>query len=179
MATDDQVMAAINASVSMAVTAAVQAVFEKFQEDKKKDANGQGRMGDMVEKLVRRTENFNGENFVEWKFKALVSLRAVNHECGKLADWAGERDSAISVGQLLEGQLLTDNVLYAFLTAVTKGEAFDLVKNVPDLCGAEAWRKLAKRFGGRTRGKRVVLTRRCVNPPKVKKLSEAPGMIEK
>ena len=70
-------------------------------------------------------------------------------------------------------------MLYAFLTAVTKGEAFDLVKNVPDLCGAEAWRKLAKRFGGRTRGKRVVLTRRCVNPPKVKKLSEAPGMIEK
>ena len=80
MATDEQVMAAINSSVNMAVTAAVQAVFEKFQEDKKKDANGQGRMGDMVEKLVKRTENFNGENFVEWKFKALVSLRAVNHD---------------------------------------------------------------------------------------------------
>lgn len=52
------------------------------------------------------------------------------------------------------------------------GEAFDIAKNTPQHNGAEAWGRSCKRFGGRTIGKRLNLTRRCVNPKKVKKLSE-------
>ena len=150
-----------------------------MKEEKKQNSNGPGRMGDLVEKLVRRTESFSGEGFLEWRFKTMVSLKAVHADCGRLAEWATGQTRAISVGEISEEQVMTDNILYSFLTAVTKGEAFDLVKNVSNLCGLEAWRKLAKRFGGNTRGKRVVLTRRCVNPAKVKKLPETPGMIEK
>ena len=71
-----------------------------------------------------------------------------------------------------------DKILFYFLAAACKGEAFHIVRNVPGGLGAEAWRRLCRRFGAKTRGKKVVLLRRCVTPPKVKQLGEAPGLME-
>jgi hypothetical protein len=69
--------------------------------------------------------------------------------------------------------------LYFILAQLCEGEAFDIVKNVSDQNGAEAYRRLCRRFLGKTRGKRLHLLRKGVNPPKVKKLSEVLGSIEK
>ena len=72
-----------------------------------------------------------------------------------------------------------DGVLYYFLSAVTKGEALDIVRNVNEECGSEAWRKLCLRFGRKSMGKRVALTRRVVNPSKVKKIENLYGAVER
>ena len=45
--------------------------------------------------------------------------------------------------------------------------------------GGEAWRKLCRRFSGKTRGKRLHLIRKCENPTRAKKLNEVTGIVEK
>ena len=54
-----------------------------------------------------------------------------------------------------------------------------IVRNVHDQCGIEAWRRVAKRFGGKTRGRPVYLTRRCTAPVNVKRLTDVPSSVEK
>ena len=140
-----------------------------------------GRQGDAVEKLLKRTETFDGNNFQDWKFRVETNMRAV------LLDGAAIlKQSEHATGDIAEKDLINfnldvnvDKILFYFLAAACKGEAFDIVRNVPGGLGAEAWRRLCRRFGAKTRGKKVVLLRRCVNPPKVKQLGEAPGLIEK
>ena len=189
MATEE-VISAIQSAVAAAVAqttqqftsaipAAVVEALRASREERSGGDGGQWKTGDMVEKLVRRTTVFGGEGFQEWKFRAEVGMVAVSAQIGALARAAEIHTNAISRGKVDEDKQGFDSMLYYFLTAITKGEAFDLVKNVSDQCGSEAWRKLCKRYGGKTKGKRVVLTRRCVNPPKVKKLSDTPGMVEK
>ena len=133
-----------------------------------------GRQGDAVEKLLKRTESFDGNNFQDWKFCVETNMRAV------LLDGAAIlKHSEHATGDIAEKDLIdfnldvnVDKILFHFLTAVCKGEAFDIVRNVPGGLGAEAWRRLCRRFGAKTRGKNVVLLRRCVNP-------EAPGLVGK
>ena len=69
--------------------------------------------------------------------------------------------------------------LYFVLSSKTSGEAFDLVKTVEDLNGAESWRLLTARFDPKTIGKPVLLARRCVNPPKVNQAKDLPGAIDR
>ena len=68
------------------------------------------------------------------------------------------------------------NLCYV-LAQRTEGEAFDVVKNVAGQNGGEAWRKLCRRFTGKTGGKRLHLIRKCENPTRVKKLNEVTGMF--
>ena len=168
-------------AIAQAVRSTVAAFYEEMRSVPEAAGGGMslGRYGDLVEKLTKRTEVFNGSGFMEWQFRTEVGLRAVSMDGFKLIEWAEAQTTCIALDTAPENYKMVDNLIYFFLAAITKGEAFDLVKNVQDRCGAEAWRKLTRRFGGKTKGKRVVLTRRCVNPSKVKKLAEAPGMIER
>ena len=65
------------------------------------------------------------------------------------------------------------------LSSKTSGEAFDLVKTVEDLNGAESWRLLTARFDPKTTGKHMLLARRCVNPPKVNQAKDLHGAIDR
>ena len=65
------------------------------------------------------------------------------------------------------------------LSSKTNGEAFDLIKTVEDLNGAEPWRLLTARLDPKTIGKHMLLARRCVNPPKVKQAQDLPGAIDR
>ena len=65
------------------------------------------------------------------------------------------------------------------LSSKTNGEAFDLVKTMEDLNGAESWRLLTARFDPRTIGKHMLLARRCVDPPKVIQAKDLPGAVDR
>ena len=67
----------------------------------------------------------------------------------------------------------------AFLLRRRREKLSTSVKNVAGQNGGEAWKKLCRRFSGKTRGKRLHLIRRCVNPMRVKKLNEVTGMVER
>ena len=142
---------------------------------------GGARAGDAVEKLLKRTEAFDGNNFQDWKFRVETNLMPVLEEAAKLVKWAENENDPLDDADVMEENFSesTDKAVYYFLTSACKGEAFDIVRNVAGTCGAEAWRKLCKRFGAKTRGRKVVLLRKCVNPPRIKKLTDAPAFIEK
>lgn len=155
---------------------------ETLKDEKKGGGDGTRKQGDAVDKLLKRTDNFEGTNFQDWKFRVETSFRPLVPGATKLLKWAEKEPTPIDQLSVDEQEGITDGtdeLIYYFLTAACKGEAFDIVRNVPEEHGAEAWRKLCKRFGAKTRGRKVVLLRRCVNPAKIKKLSEAPALIEK
>ena len=56
---------------------------------------------------------------------------------------------------------------YFIIAQRTEGEAFDIVKNIPDSNGAAAWQKLLRRYDGKSMGKQLHLLRRVVNPGRV------------
>ena len=165
-----EVMEAINIAVAAAIQQSTAAyasglpqIISEAMKAMKRDNDDGNRMtekvGDFVEKLTKRTSVFGGDSFQEWKFKTEVGMKAVSELLGNLAkDSEAHMDGPISRSATgwLQERLDLDNMLYYFLTAVTKGEAFDLIKNAGDGSGAEAWRKLCKGYGGRSKGKRVV-----------------------
>lgn len=130
--------------------------------------------------MTKKLDSFNGTGFADWKFKLQMAMQSFSSEAHQFLGWAenlgAEIDSDVDI---TDDQKPLCERLYFVLAQMTTGEAFDLVRNAPELNGAEAWRRLCKRYGGKTTGKRVHLTRRCVNPPKVKKLAEALSMVEK
>ena len=73
------------------------------------------------------------------------------------------------------------NQFYSILAqkAETGSECVDIIKNASDNCGAEAWRRLCKRFCGHTADREVHLTRIVVNPGKPKKVDDILAHIEK
>ena len=171
MATDEQVMSAISAAVQAVMTQTLPVLLEQV-----KGSGKSGGQGDLVEKLVRRTDHFKGEGFAEWRFRALVSWTAIHSDGKALMEWVEGRTTGVNRSvDIAEEKRNTDSLMYYFLTAVTHGEAFDIVKNVNDQCGAEAWRRLCKRYGSKTKGKRVCLTRKCVSPPRLRSLRKLPG----
>ena len=170
MASDDQVLTAIQTAIASTIQAMM------------RDGGTPGRRGhdDALEKLTKKLDSFNGTGFADWKFKLQMAMQSFSSEAHQFLGWAenlgAEIDSDVDI---TDDQKPLCERLYFVLAQMTTGEAFDLVRNAPELNGAEAWRRLCKRYGGKTTGKRVHLTRRCVNPPKVKKLAEALSMVEK
>ena len=131
----------------------------------------------MVEALVKRIESFNGIGFQDWKFKFEMAVNAIQTGALDMLQTSETSEKEVCFSSEIEQQISSQ--IYFILAQKLQGEAFDLVKNVPELNGIEAWRRMCNRFDARTLGKRVHLIRKCVNPPKIKKLQEAMGMIER
>ena len=131
----------------------------------------------MVEALVKRIESFNGTGFQDWKFKFEMAVKAIQTGALDMLQTSETSEKEVCFSSEIEQQISSQ--ICFILARKFQGEAFDLVKNVPELNGIEAWRRLCNRFDARTLGKRVHLIRKCVNPPHIKKLQEAMGMIER
>jgi hypothetical protein len=182
MATEQQLMAAIEKSVSLAVAAAVQEMI-------KAGVGGGGgavtgpkvlTMQQITENIVKRQDKFSKDKFADWKFRLEMAARGNSIVLANLLKWAEERETSVNHDtDISEKDKEVNYNLYIILAQLCEGEAFDIVKNVSDQNGAEAYRRLCRRFLGKTRGKRLHLLRKGVNPPKVKKLAEVLGSIEK
>ena len=143
-------------------------------------SQGGGRQGDAAEKLLKRTEMFDGNNFQDWKFRVETNMRAVLLDGAAILKQTEHASRDIAEKGLTDSHLNVnvDKTSFYFMAAACKSGVFDIVRNVPGGLGAEAWRRLCRRFGAKTGGNKVVLLRRRANPPKVKQLAEAPGLIE-
>ena len=131
--------------------------------------------------LLKRTKTLDENTFQDWKFRAETNMRAVLLDGTKVLTQNKHATGDIE-GNGLEGNNVdvnVDKILFYFLAAACMSEAFDIVCNVRGGLGAEAWRRLCRRYRAKIRGKKVVLLIRCVHPPKVKQLADVPGLIEK
>jgi hypothetical protein len=175
MASVEQRMEVIQQAVSAAVAAAM-------REMGPAGGGGSGRpqsMQQVVDTTIKRMDRFVKEGFADWKFKLEMGLRGCHPRMAEILKYAEEQDGPIDVDLMEEEDQGTNHNLYIILAQITGEEAFDVVKNVEGQNGAEAFRRLCRRFSGKTRGKRLQMIRRSVNPSKIKKLSEVMGMIEK
>ena len=135
------------------------------------------------EEVPKQLEIFEGDSFVEWQFKlrSLVLTYAGRETVDamdtarKWEDPVKEQDYAADVKALY---IDLSAKLYNILATKTKGDAYVMMRNVPDMNGLEAYRRLCHRFDSKTIGKRVTLIRKVVNPTKVKHLKDVNKMIE-
>ena len=140
-----------------------------------------------VQTLAQYIEEFKGEGFLDWKFRVENTARMRHVDLYQLLTWAEKMEEIIdydattttqSDGYLATFKYFGTYFYNAFATKL-KGEPFDIVRNVGEQNGAEVWRKLCKRYHGKTFGKKLHMTRKVVNPGKIKKLSEATNAVEK
>ncbi len=176
MATAEQVLEAIQKSVAVAVAETMKQMQAAGMPTGPKPMS----MQQTVDTIVKRMDKFNKDHFQDWKFRLEMVVKG---SCGPLAElmkWAELEELYSDLMTVLEpeNRELNDN-LYYILAQLCEGEAFDVVKNVADQNGVEAWRRLRRRFSGKTRGKRLHMIRKSVNPAKIKKLTDVMGMLGK
>ena len=124
-------------------------------------------------------ERLDTKNFTDWMFKLEIAARAVHPGYFELLRcWEMSIDKIKIDDENADGKAASAE-LYYVLSSNTSGEAFDLVKTVEDLNGAESWRPLTARFNPKTIGEHMLLARRCVKPPKVNQAKDLPGAIDR
>ena len=69
--------------------------------------------------------------------------------------------------------------LYAVLAEKLEGESLAMIQNVTNLNGAEVWRKLCRRYLGKTFDAKLIAMPKVVGLAKVKKLGEAAAAVQK
>ena len=102
----------------------------------------------MVEALVKRIESFNGTGFQDWKFKFEMAVKAIQTGALDMLQTSETSEKEVCFSSEIEQQISSQ--ICFILAQKFQGEAFDLVKNVPELNGIEAWRRLCNRFDART-----------------------------
>ena len=137
----------------------------------------------LVEQARKAVETFKGTDFTDWKFRTQMTMISIDPNMKKFFELVAQCDDDIeNVDQVFQGQPECKDLSshwYFVLAQRTEGEAFDIVKNVPDSNGAAAWQKLLRRYDGKSMGKQVQLLRRVVNPGRVKKMGDLMAAIEK
>ena len=130
--------------------------------------------------MTKNLETFTGEGFSDWKFKLRTTAMAVfDANTVTVLDEVAMEVQEIDINTYRytahsEFAKEASRQLYFVFTQKTSKEPFDLIKNVTDLNGLEAWRRLNMRYDAKTVGKRVALIRKTVNPQKVKSAKDAP-----
>ena len=84
-----------------------------------------GRQGDAVEKLLKRTETLDGNNFQDWKFRAERHMRAVLLDGAAILKQSEHAAGDIAEKELTEFKLdvNVDKIFFYFLAAACKSEA--------------------------------------------------------
>ena len=122
----------------------------------------------------KKIDTFNGDNFADWKFKLRTTSMATT-EVGfvNVTDTAAGEQTEIDLNVFPptagkpDGHEASRQLYYLLSEKLTK-EPFDLIKNVVDLNGFEAWRRLNQRYDAKTVGKRVALIRKLISPSKLR-----------
>ena len=129
--------------------------------------------------MNKNIEKLDVKTFKDWKFRLEMAAKAVDPGYFQLLNTWAAKDAPIDMTHDTAPNQGASSEIYYLLAQKTSGEAFDLIKGVPEQNGAEAWRLLVARFDAKTIGKEMLLARKCVNPPKVKAPKDLPGAIDK
>ena len=133
------------------------------------------------EKFYRKIPIFNGGNWKDFSFKFHSATRGSCEEAHKLLKWAEQQ--SVEITDFEEFADETENTerisseLFNTLTVLLAGEPLQLLHNC-NYNGAEAWRKLAKRYSPSTPLRAMQLMLQVVSPEKVKQLKDVPNRIE-
>ena len=132
------------------------------------------------EKFYKKVENFTGEqSWRDWAFQFKSASKMAQQEAYELLIWAEKEETEIDdeLGMSPESKVIS-SALFNILGTVVKGEPPQML-HTSGFSGAEAWRKLSKRYSPTTPMRGMQLMMAAVNPGKAKKLGEVSGHIDK
>ena len=124
------------------------------------------------EKHYRKLVVFGGEHWKDWSFQFRSSTRASSGEAYDILNWAEKETSEISDFSEMDNMIDEDvaerlsGELFNVISTTVKGEPLQLLHNC-DFNGAEAWRRLSKRYSPSTPLGAMQLMIQVVNPGKL------------
>jgi len=136
------------------------------------------------EKHYRKLVVFGGEHWKDWSFQFRSSTRASSGEAYDILNWAEKETTEISDFAMMDN-LIDEDVaerlsgeLFNVISTTVKGEPLQLLHNC-DFNGAEAWRRLSKRYSPSTPLRAMQLMIQVVNPGKSKNLKDIQSHIDR
>jgi len=136
------------------------------------------------EKHYRKLVVFGGEHWKDWSFQFRSSTRASSGEAYDILNWAEKETAEISDFSEMDN-LIDEDVaerlsgeLFNVISTTVKGEPLQLLHNC-DFNGAEAWRRLSKRYSPSTPLRAMQLMIQVVNPGKSKNLKDIQSHIDR
>ena len=134
------------------------------------------------ERYYRKTPVFSGDNWRDWSFQFKSATRGSSGVGHDLLVWAEKEATEIEdYGDFIgEDDMATrlSGELFHIITMCVSGEALQLVQNC-DFNGAEAWRKLSKRYSPTTPLRAMQLMLQIVHPGKAKTLKDVAHIVDK
>ena len=105
------------------------------------------------EKFYRKLNVFSGENWKDWCFQFRSATRGSSNMAYELLNWAEQETMNIDDFTKFDGDNdkaeKLSGELFNILSTTVQGEALQLMHNC-DFNGAEAWRRLSKRYSPST-----------------------------
>ena len=145
-------------------------------------------------KGLARPDKFEGkeESFLHWRTKLESFVTSVYPEFEQVLTWAEEEENEIDAAMVLaawgpinptvktiEGIESMCSQLHAILQSLCEQEPFSIVRSAGRGNGAEAWRKLVRRYDPSTGNRRRSMLRHVLNPQRVQKIEDLSHSIEK
>jgi len=136
------------------------------------------------ERHFRKLATFGGDHWKDWAFQFKSAMRASSSKAYAMLLWAEQEQVEIEdflnleeIETEVEGEQISGQIFNIISTTV-KGEALQLMHNC-GYNGAEAWRRLSKRYSPSTPLRAMQLMLQAVNPGKCRSLKEVPSQLDR
>ena len=121
-----------------------------------------------MSELCKKVEVCEGKDFQNWKFRLLSHIKSVDHRVSTMMKTLETSTAPYNLENANPEEKAVGAEIYALLVEKTRGEPFNIVRNVVTECGFEAFRLLCARFDPKSLGKRIQLMRKVINHPRIK-----------
>lgn len=134
------------------------------------------------ERHYRKLQPFNGTNWKDWSFQFRSATRGSCEAGHQMLTWAEHEQQGIEDFDMFEmdeelARKLSGE-LFNTLTTLLSGEPSQRLHNC-NFNGAEAWRKLTKRYSPSTPLRAMQLMLQVVTPEKAKHVKDVPNLVER
>ena len=134
------------------------------------------------ERFYKKINQFGGEHWTDWCFQFKSATRGSSNIAYDLLNWAEKKTAVIEDFTEFEGDddqaLKISGELFNVISTRVQGEALQLLHNC-DYNGAEAWRRLSRRYSPSTPSRAMQLMLQIVSPGRAKSVKEIPNIIDK
>ena len=172
---------AIGTLINGTVQAVLAAQAQQLQQQQAAAAPARAPVDRIDERYYRKIIQFSGENWKDWCFQFKSATRGSSNVAYKLLNWSEKETTKIedySDFEHFDQAEKLSNELFNIISTMVQGEALQVLHNC-DYNGAEAWRRLSRRYSPSTPLRAMQLMLQVVNPGKAKNVKEIPGIVDK
>ena len=169
-------------TIQALIAGTVQAVLAAQQSTEDTSPKKKNTVNCIDERFYRKINVFLGDNWKDWSFQFRSATRGSSNLACKLLDCAEKEATKIEDYAEFEGDgeeaAKLSGELFNIISTMVQGEALQLMHNC-DFNGAEAWRRLARRYAPSTPLRAMQLMLQIVNPGRATSVKEIPNIVDR